>query len=68
MDGKYKNLLFIFKSGEELMDKYNFKVKNTTNFSWCTISSNSFYYLFLPANLVTGGVTGLSVIFKGGLV
>jgi len=47
------------------MDKYNFKIKEVLQISLgVLLVAIAFYYLFLPANLVTGGVTGLSIIFK----
>lgn len=47
------------------MNKYNVNVKEVLQISLGVFFvSVAFYYLFLPANLVTGGVTGLSIIFK----
>lgn len=47
------------------MNKNTFKIKEILEITLGVLSvSIAFYYLFLPANLVTGGVTGLSIIFK----
>lgn len=47
------------------MNKNTFKIKEILEITLGVILvSIAFYYLFLPANLVTGGVTGLSIIFK----
>lgn len=47
------------------MNKNTFKIKEILEITLgVLLVSIAFYYLFLPANLVTGGVTGLSIIFK----
>lgn len=47
------------------MNKYNFKFKEVLQISLGVLFvAIAFYYLFLPASLVTGGVTGLSIIIK----
>lgn len=47
------------------MNKYHFKIKEVLEITLGVfLVAVAFYYLFLPLNLVTGGVTGLSIIFK----